>query len=284
MGAEMTEIKINDNLIRSLLAIAAEAGSSIMDSYRRCAANPVAVSIKDDASPLTEADLDAHRIIVDGLRRLTPDTTIVSEEDAERQGNGLMFGEHWLVDPLDGTKEFLAATGEFTVNIALVRDGRPVLGIVAAPALDLVYWGSAETGALRRRNAVTSSIAVSCRLHGISAPVRVAASRSHMNALTSEFIAKIGNCELASIGSSLKFCRIAEGEVDCYPRFGPTCEWDTAAGHAILEAAGGQVLDEHGMPLRYGKSNKLNPYFVASAASYAALQARFWQEADSVAQ
>lgn len=284
MGTEMTEIKIDDKLIHSLLTIAAEAGRSIMNSYRQCAANPVAVSLKDDASPLTEADLSAHSIIVDGLRRLMPDTTIVSEEDSERQRNKLMVGEHWLVDPLDGTKEFLAKTGEFTVNIALVRDGRPVLGIVAAPALELIYWGSAATGAIRSRNGVTAKIAVSSRIYDSSVPVRVAVSRSHMNASTSEFIAKLGNCELASIGSSLKFCRIAEGEIDCYPRFGPTCEWDTAAGHAILEAAGGIVVDEQDVPLRYGKGSTLNPYFVASAASYSTLQTRFWRGGDSVAQ
>jgi 3'(2'), 5'-bisphosphate nucleotidase len=177
----------------------------------------------------------------------------------------LPIGDFWLIDPLDGTKEFLAKNGEFTVNIALVRNGKAVFGVVVAPALGQAYWGGDGLGAFREMDRQIEPIRVAKPV-GAERPVRVVASKSHMNAETVEFISQLSTHELVQAGSSLKFCRVAEGAADIYPRLGPTSEWDTAAAQAIVEAAGGYVSKLDGSPLRYGKPEVLNAYFVASSA------------------
>lgn len=255
------------SLVDSVLAIAQTAGLGIMQIYAKLIADgegSIAMSLKLDNSPLTQADLASHHIITAGLIRLTPTIPVVSEEDADSLIHRQAHGIFWLIDPLDGTKEFLARNDEFTVNIALIRDGVAVFGVVDAPALGLTYWGGAEIGAFRASNGTTEAIHVSNP--DSQRPLRIVASKSHMNIDTIAFIDKLGAHELVQAGSSLKFCRIAEGAADYYPRLGPTCEWDTAAAQAIVEAAGGHVYQLDGEPLRYGKAELLNPYFVASSA------------------
>lgn len=248
-------------LLPELCSLAHRAGAEVLRVYRAAESTPIAHHTKADQSPLTEADLASHRCICAALRVLTPDIPVVSEEEApERLPAGTQ--RFWLVDPLDGTKEFLARTGEFTVNIALVEDGFPALGVVQVPATGAVYWGGLGLGAHRAVDGQTDRIRVTavtpaCR--------RVLASRSHMDEDTRRFIDRLGPVTLVQAGSSLKFCRVAEGSADLYPRLGPTCEWDTAAAQAVLEGAGGQVLTLDGARLTCGKPGWRNPFFVASA-------------------
>jgi 3'(2'), 5'-bisphosphate nucleotidase len=256
---------LTTTLQNQLVEVACEAGAVIMGIYQEMQAGSVAdvlLAQKSDDSPLTRADLLAHQCIARQLQVLTPHVAVVSEEDTSSLAYRQPTGDFWLIDPLDGTKEFLAQNGEFTVNIALVRDGRALFGVVVAPALGLRYWGGPGLGAFRQINGTTDAIRVSAP---IAAPgtVRVVASKSHMNADTVDFIKKLGQHELIQAGSSLKFCRIAEGHADVYPRLGLTCEWDTAAAQAVVEGAGGYVCQLDGTPLRYGKPDVLNPYFVA---------------------
>lgn len=267
----MPHIKVTPTLASQVLDIAREAGAAIMAIYQKmhgsaAAAQAVLVASKPDHSPLTQADLRAHQIIAQRLRALTPDLAVVSEEDAPSLLARPAQGDFWLVDPLDGTKEFLAQNDEFTVNIALVRAGSAVLGVVLAPALGQAYWGGVGLGAFREKEGRVQAIQVAPAVAPGQA-VRVVASKSHMNAATLAFIRQLGAHELVQAGSSLKFCRVAEGAADVYPRLGPTCEWDTAAAQAVLEAAGGQVVSTvDGEALRYGKPAVLNPHFVASSA------------------
>lgn len=231
-----------------------------MDVYR---ADALTWTLKGDASPLCQADLQSHAILTRGLDALTPAMTIVSEEDDAAAAARPISGQFWLLDPLDGTKEFISRNDEFTVNVALVEDGRPVLGVVVAPALGQTYWGAQATGAFRADAAGVAAIrAVKPAAAG---PLRVVASKSHLNGQTQAFIAGLGPCELVQAGSSLKICRVAEGAAHIYPRLGPTCEWDTAAAQAVLEAAGGSVRTVSGEALCYGKTEVLNPFFIASA-------------------
>jgi 3'(2'), 5'-bisphosphate nucleotidase len=217
---------------------------------------------------VTAADHAAHRVLAAQLQPLLPNCPVVSEEDAASHAQRQSTGRFWLIDPLDGTKEFIARNGEFTVNIALIEDGRSVLGVVFAPASGELYWGGHGLGAFCQRGEETSAIAtasVSSTASPQSAEVcRVVVSRSHLDAETQAFIDRLAPVRLVQAGSSLKFCRVAEGAADIYPRMGPTCEWDTAAAQAVLEGAGGVVLDLHGAPLRYGKPELLNPFFVAT--------------------
>ncbi len=262
----MRQAAIDAVFFSPLLDLARQAGLAILAV--RDHSRPVEVRFKEDDSPLTEADLAAHRILVSGLRALMPQRPVVSEESGHgdpRHG----ASSFWLIDPLDGTKEFLNHSGEFTVNIALIEQGRPVLGIVHAPALDLTYWGQAGGKAWRCRSGQCDEIRVS----PMSAdPLRIVASKSHLNQATADFIAGLGEHVLVQAGSSLKFCRIAEGAADVYPRLAPTSEWDTAAAQAVLEAAGGHVFQPDGRPLAYGKADILNPPFIASAISAKALE------------
>jgi 3'(2'), 5'-bisphosphate nucleotidase len=240
-----------------LLALVREAGAAVMQVYRRGGA----VQAKPDASPLTEADLAAHAILTRGLSAMTPAIPVVSEEDAASHAFRRAEGSFWLIDPLDGTREFVARNGEFTVNVALVRDGFPALGVVYAPALDLLYWSEPGRGAFRASADGIVGIRVAAPAKG--RPLRVVASKSHLDERTRAFIDALGPHELVQVGSSLKFCRVAEGSADVYPRLAPTCEWDTAAAQAVVEAAGGSVRTLDGARLTYGKPDVLNPYFVA---------------------
>lgn len=248
----------------SLGDISGRAGEAILEIYRRSASEGTpSVSTKADSSPLTEADLASHRVIVAALTALDPGTPVVSEEHEASHSHRVPTGEFWLIDPLDGTKEFIARNGQFTVNIALVRDGVSVLGAVYAPVTGELFLGGAALGAWRARDGSMEPIRVASRRSG--QPLRVVASKSHMTDETRAYMARLGEHSMVQAGSSLKFCRVAEGVADCYPRIGPTAEWDTAAAQAVLEGAGGIVHDLQGRPLRYGKPVNRNEGFVASA-------------------
>lgn len=235
---------------------AARAAAAIIDGYYRGGAQ---VMLKPDATPVTQADIEAEAAIRAVLREAFPDHAIHGEE-AGREGEGDFL---WLVDPLDGTKEFLSRNGEFTVNIALIEDGVPVLGVVHAPVLDYLVHARRGVGCWLREANVDRDMALATR-RPAQAPLRVAASRSHLDARTARALDAIGEHARMGLGSSLKFCRIAEGCADVYPRFGPTSEWDTAAGQCVLEAAGGAVLGLDGQPLRYNRGpSLLNPDFIA---------------------
>ncbi len=267
MGMDTAEIDF-EGLAAPLAETAQRAGQAIRDIY----AGGLEVRSKADASPVTDADQAAEKIILDELGRLAPELPVIAEE-AVAAGKIPETGDlYFLVDPLDGTKEFVSGTGEFTVNIALVRDGVPRFGLILAPALGEIFLTLADnhaikaevgTDGVRRLDAVTHKPLHTRALR--PGALRAVASRSHMNAPTRRFLETYEITDTCSAGSSLKFCTIAAGEADVYPRLGPTCEWDTAAGDAILRAAGGVVLGEDGSPLRYGKADGgyLNPGFVA---------------------
>jgi 3'(2'), 5'-bisphosphate nucleotidase len=245
-------------LLEPVLAIARRAGDAILAIYAR----DFDVSHKDDRSPLTEADLAAHHVIVDGLRALAPAIPVLSEESAAIPWDvRRAWTRYWLVDPLDGTREFVKKNGEFTVNIALVDAGVPVLGVVHAPVIDEAHLGLRGAGAWL--DDASGRVPVGVRAPA-GTPLRVAASRSHMDPRTAAAIARMGDVETVALGSSLKFCRLADARLDAYLRFGPTSEWDTAAGQCVLEAAGGCVLGLDGRPLPYNtKASLLNPDFLA---------------------
>jgi 3'(2'), 5'-bisphosphate nucleotidase len=232
-------------LAEQLMPIVARAGEAIMKVYD----GEFSVQHKLDHSPLTQADLESQRVIVEGLTRITPDIPILSEESAqapwaERRG----WRELWVVDPLDGTREFVKRNGEFTINIALIVEHEPLLGIVAAPARRVLYWGAAGAGAFRRS---ADAPQIKIQVAPPQRPIRVVGSRSHASSRTEAYLATLGRHVTVGVGSSLKFCMVAEGNADLYVRFGPTSEWDTAAGQALLEAAGGQVTRLDGHRLRY---------------------------------
>jgi 3'(2'), 5'-bisphosphate nucleotidase len=252
-------------VLPALLPIAQQAGAAIMAVY---AAGESAVTQKADHSPVTAADHAAHRVLATQLLPLLPNCPVVSEEDSASHAQRQSTGQFWLIDPLDGTKEFIARNGEFTVNIALIEDGRSVLGVVFAPASGELYWGGHGLGAFSQHGEETVAIATATATPSATTQAnevcRVVASRSHLDAETRAFIDRLAPVRLVQAGSSLKFCRVAEGAADIYPRMGPTCEWDTAAAQAVLEGAGGVVLDLHGTPLRYGKPDLLNPFFIAA--------------------
>ena len=256
-------------LLPQAVELARQAGSAVMRAYNEL--NP-AVEYKRDQSPLTHADLASHRIIVEGLARITPGWPVLSEESAEVPfEQRRAWPRFWLVDPLDGTKEFLQRNGEFTVNIALIEGAHPILGVVAAPAaanLAGLYYAAHGLGAWKEKASPAAPIRVSPAPAGNSGPIRIVVSRSHSSAKEdlSPFIESCtGSRPHTSIpmGSSLKFCLVAEGAADIYPRLGPTMEWDTAAAQCILEVAGGRVTDLDGNPMLYNKSSLLNPGFIA---------------------
>ena len=244
-------MKLDDALRDGVIAVAEAAAADILDVYAR----DFDVERKQDSTPLTEADLSAHRRIVAGLRALTPDIPVLSEESAEACiALRKQWSRYWLVDPLDGTREFVKKNGEFSVNIALIDDGVAVFGAIQQPVTSLVWYGAPGQGAYRREEG--RDIAIATR-QPASAPLRIAASRSHRDTRTEAVIARFPDAEVVGLGSSLKFCRIAQGDIDLYPRFGPTSEWDTAAGQATLEAAGGAVVDPQGRPFRYNQRDTL---------------------------
>ncbi len=248
-----------------IIQAAQTAGDAIMAVYQK----DFEVYQKNDDSPLTEADLAAHRVIVDALQRLTPDLPILSEESENAPWEERKtWDRYWLVDPLDGTKEFVKKNGEFTVNIALIEQGEPIWGVVDAPALDCTYHGGTATeGAWKTVAGKDTPISVSKAPEGASG-WRIVGSRSHQSETFKAFLNDFDAPEIKSMGSSLKICLIAEGEADLYPRLGPTSEWDTGAAHAVLLGAGGQLnVAETGEPLRYNQEDSvLNPFFIARGA------------------
>ena len=249
------------SLAADVSAIADLAGQAILRVYGEA----FGVALKADHSPLTEADLASHRIIRDALAELTPEIPLLSEESADVDyATRARWSEYWLVDPLDGTKEFVNRNGEFTVNIALIHGHEPVLGVVHVPVQGVTYIGVVGQGAHRRaREGREESIRVRLPCND---PVRVVGSRSHANPRLQSYLQALGPFELVSMGSSLKFCLIAEGNADLYPRLGPTSEWDTAAAHAVVLAAGGHIVALDGRPLQYNrKDSYLNPEFIAYA-------------------
>jgi 3'(2'), 5'-bisphosphate nucleotidase len=239
-----------------------------MDVYR---SGDTGETSKSDNSPLTLADLAAHRIIVDALPRLTLGIPILSEEAADIPYQvRAQWTRFWLVDPLDGTKEFIKRNGEFTVNIALIEHGVPVLGVVYAPVPDVCYFGAVGAGVfVRRGNAAVQPITV--KPHVAGEPIKVVASRSHRDERTEALLEKLGAHQCISMGSSLKLCLVAEGAAHFYPRLGPTMEWDTAAAHAVVSAAGGTVCDMTGEELHYNKADLHNPEFLVLPSADQAL-------------
>lgn len=260
---------MDNSTIEQLKGIAQRAGDAIMAIYDK----DFAVYDKSDSSPLTEADLAAHKIIVEGLAEISS-LPILSEESANidwqtRQS----WQQYWLVDPLDGTKEFIKKNGEFTVNIALIDNGTPVFGIVYAPALARTYWGHAELGAYVEESG--KQVAIHARQHNGAETWKVVGSRSHQSPEIQAFLDALkGEVEMVAMGSSLKLCLVAAGEAHLYPRLGPTSEWDTGAAHAVALAAGANVtildsaspFDAAAKPLTYNqKESVLNPFFLVSA-------------------
>lgn len=245
---------------KELIELALRVGDAVMEVY---AAGPVEVTSKSDQSPLTVADRLAHRMIEKRLNKLDPGTPLLSEEGraiphSERAG----WKRFWLVDPLDGTKEFIKKNGEFTINIALIEDGAPVWGVVNAPALGKCWHGGRGLGANLTEGGETTPIKVRPRPETGLTAVK---SRSHPSAELEAFYAALNIEKEVAVGSSLKFCVIAQGEADIYARLGPTMEWDTGAGQAVVEGAGGRVVTLDGHRLIYNKVELKNPHFLADA-------------------
>jgi 3'(2'), 5'-bisphosphate nucleotidase len=245
-------------LLDAVAALVREANALVLSIYQ----SAFAVNAKADASPVTEADVRAEALITAGLQRLAPDIPLVAEEAVAAAGCIPDCGERfWLVDPLDGTREFVSRNGEFTVNVALIERGEPVLGVVGIPVQGRVYAGARGQGAWVED--AQGRRAIACRAVPPEG-VTVVASRSHGDdAALQGFLAGRQVAAIVHAGSSLKLCTIAEAQADLYPRHGRTMEWDIAAGHAVLSAAGGAVMDLDGQPLRYGKPGLENPHFVA---------------------
>ena len=252
-----TRITDSYALVNNLHRLMWDASDAIMAVYQT---DDFGKALKSDSSPVTQADLAAHHVLIGGLKELTIDIPVVSEEDPDSVAIGREASCYWLIDPLDGTKEFINRNGEFTCNLALVEDHQPTLGFVSVPALGLLYYGGPGCGSKRTdRHGEVISLNPS-QQPGLT---RVVASKSHLNEETRAFIDAIGGeTELVQAGSSLKFLKVAEGLADIYPRLGPTCEWDTAAAHAVVLGVGGSVTDLDGAELLYGKDDIINPYFV----------------------
>lgn len=245
-------------LIEPLLEIATRAGAAILAVYDTA----FSVETKDDASPLTAADKASHETIVSALAKLTPGIPILSEESAAISWDERSrWSEYWLIDPLDGTKEFIKRNGEFTVNIALIRDHRAVLGIVYVPVQHRCFYGYVKGGAFERT--ANGEVRAIRATPVAQTPLRVVGSRSHRGELLDAYLARLGEHIMVSMGSSLKLCLVATGEADIYPRLGPTSEWDTAAAQAVVECAGGMVTGLDGKPIMYNtKESLLNPHFL----------------------
>ncbi|HEY1723221.1 MAG TPA: 3'(2'),5'-bisphosphate nucleotidase CysQ [Magnetospirillaceae bacterium] len=244
-------------LLPELRAIARAAGAATLEVYRK----DFTVLSKDDNSPVTEADVASERVILDGLRKLTPDIPVIAEEEVAAGRTPVHQGRFWLVDPLDGTKEFIKKNGQFTVNIGLVENGVPVAGALYVPVTDRLYAAADGQATLSVENGAPHPI--KCR-KPVSSGLVVLASASHRDAEPfDKFIARFPVAEIKRAGSALKYAILAEGEADIYPRFGRTMEWDTAAGHAILNAAGGCLTLVDGTPLTYGKPGYDNPAVLA---------------------
>lgn len=260
----MTNVDRNA-LVSAMRRLSIEAGAAIMEIYER---DDMGVREKADSSPVTEADEAADRLIAAGLRAEFPDLPLVTEEQSDT--HDLSVTTFLIVDPLDGTKEFVKRRGDFTVNIALVEDGIPTLGAVYAPAKGRMFLTNPDQGAVEESGDFDVTVPGPTRPIIVSdvdnSALRVVASKSHRDQATDDYINRYTVADSVSAGSSLKFCLVAAGEADFYPRLGPTMEWDTAAGHAVLSAAGGNVLvKETHAPLLYGKASFRNPFFLALA-------------------
>jgi len=254
-------MEINQKLIEEICQIASNAADCILEIYE----TDFVIESKQDRSPLTAADLAAHNTICTALTKLTPDIPVLSEESSELPyTQRRQWSRYWLVDPLDGTREFIKRNGEFTVNIALIEDHQPKMGVIYVPVTGVCYYAVKSLGAFKVNvDGSTESIKVKK-----SEPnkITIAGSLSHGGEKQQTFIGRLGEAEIITIGSSLKFCLVAEGKVDIYPRFGLTSEWDTAAAQCIVEEAGGCVVDMNFKPLRYNtKESLLNPEFLVIA-------------------
>lgn len=249
---------ISENLLNEIVRTAEEASARILEVYN---SDNFDISQKDDASPLTRADIASNECIFRNLRSISDLPVLSEESDAVEYSKRSEWNQYWLIDPLDGTKEFIKRNDEFTVNIALVEESVPVLGVVCAPALKLIYAAAKGIGARRLKDGVWQPIHCSDYRGN---KLRIVASRSHGSDKLKPFLDSIGEHELVSSGSSLKLCRVAEGEAHLYPRLAPTMEWDTAAAHAIVLEAGGHVVDLNDCELRYNKPNLLNPEFIVT--------------------
>jgi len=248
-----------DKLIQPVVEIAAKAGDAILEIYN---SDDFGVETKDDNSPLTAADKASHNTIVAALTALTPDIPILSEESAEiAWAERSQWPEYWLIDPLDGTKEFIKRNGEFTVNIALIQGHQAVLGAVHVPVQNRCFYGFQGAGSFERNaDGEISPITVT---ESAQAPLRVVGSRSHRGELLDAYLEKLGEHVMVPMGSSLKICLVATGDADIYPRLGLTSEWDTAAAQAVVECAGGKVTGLDGNPIMYNaKEDILNPHFL----------------------
>ena len=260
-------IKDNKSLLLKVTNIAIKAGNKIMEFYDQ----EDEIIIKEDQSPLTKADLASNKIILEELKNINASISILSEETPVRWSERQNWNTYWLVDPLDGTKEFINRNGEFTVNIALIENNNPILGVIYAPALSVLYYGSKNKGSFKiscgtKINSLSNSIQIKTNEKKDSDYLKVFESRSHSNQeFTSWVKNNVQNYDLVKRGSSIKFCEIAEGKADLYPRFGPTSEWDIAAGHIILTEAGGEIKNVNQNKLQYNlKESLINPYFIAS--------------------
>jgi len=251
-------IIVNNDLMQKLIDLMNKANKAIMDVYKD---SDKEVVLKANNSPVTKADLAADNILKKGLKKLFPEIPVVSEEDASSLDIPKTNKVFWLIDPLDGTKEFINKSDEFTCNLALIENHFPSLGFVSVPVKEQIYYGGRNLGSFKINNAEGCK---SIKCSSINGLTRIVASKSHLNDKTKEFINSIKTkVDLVQAGSSLKFLKIAEGKADIYPRLGPTSEWDTAAAHAILEGAGGRVQQINGEELSYGKEDILNPNFIA---------------------
>jgi len=251
---------LNEQLISSVVEIAKEAGIAITEIYN----SDFDYQLKKDLSPITAADNLSHNIITERLKTLTPQTPILSEENCNIPYKiRSQWTQYWLVDPLDGTKEFISKNGEFTVNIALIENNTPIFGVIDIPITNETYWGSKVNGSFcSDANNDIKQINVS---EDNQNPIRLVASRSHPSEMLNDLLEKIIDYEIIEVGSSIKFCLIASGQADCYPRFGPTSEWDTAAGEAIVSYASGCVVTARGNSMNYNvKEDYLNPNFIVS--------------------
>lgn len=255
----MTASPNPDPLLHGMIALALDAGRVILEFYEGGAD----VTLKPDASPVTSADLAAEAIILAGLEALAPEIPVIAEEAVARGAIPKASRQFFLVDPLDGTKEFISRNGEFTVNIALIDGHDAVLGVVHVPVTDTTYTGVRNVGATRQTGR-ESAVAIHTS-RPAATPLRIVGSRSHRDAVLDRYLPRLEPYQLVAVGSSIKFCLVAEGSADFYPRFGPTSEWDTAAAQAVVEAAGGRVIQTDGQRLRYNtKAEVLNPHFLVS--------------------
>ncbi|MBB1387835.1 3'(2'),5'-bisphosphate nucleotidase CysQ [Shewanella sp. SG44-6] len=262
----MSNIVFSKADLQQIVLLAKQAGEAIMQVY---AQTDLQIEVKQDDSPVTAADIASHNVIIAGLKQHFADIAVMSEEDAdiswaERQ----TWQTYWLIDPLDGTKEFIKRNGEFTVNIALIHQGQAIAGVVYAPVLDKCYSGIVGQGAWLQHKGSTSILDI--RQRPLQTPPVVVGSRSHISPDVAAYLQTIGEHQMLSVGSSLKFCMVAEGQADVYPRLGLTSEWDTAAAQAVLESAGGKVVEYPALTaLQYNqKENILNPYFIAASLAW----------------